>query len=116
MIVSKAGDIVLVRFPFTDLSAAKQRPALVVSPAGYTARYGDVVVLALTSRPQPDDAAAIVRWREAGLPKPTWIKPLIATLAAAMFTRTLGSLGRDDWPRAEQTIRLLIAGHFLGPG
>ena len=63
MIASKPGDIVLVRFPFTDLSAAKQRPALVISPDAYAVRHGDVVVLALTSRPQPDDATAIDCWR-----------------------------------------------------
>jgi mRNA interferase MazF len=116
MIASDPGDIVLVRFPFTDLSAAKQRPALVVSPAGYAARYGDIVVLALTSRPQPDDATAIDGWREAGLPKPTWIKPLIATLAATMLTRSLGRLDPGDWPRAETALRFLIAGQFAGRG
>jgi mRNA interferase MazF len=116
MIASKAGEIVLVRFPFTDLSTTKQRPALVVNPTGYTARHGDVVVLALTSRPQPDDSTAIERWREARLPKPTWIKPLIATIAATMLMRTLGQLEPEDWPRVEKTIRLLIDGQFLGHG
>jgi mRNA interferase MazF len=114
MIASNVGDIVLVRFPFTDLSATKQRPALVINPAGYTARYGDVVVLALSSRPPPDDSSALECWREAGLPKATWIKPLIATLAATMLVRTLGRLEPKDWPRVEQTVRLLIAGQFVG--
>ena len=114
MIGSEPGNIVLVRFPLTDLTATKQRPALIVHPAGYTARYGDAVVLALTSRAQPDDVSAIERWREAGLLRPTWIKPLIATLAASMFTRTLGRLDPDDWPRAERIIRLVIAAEFSG--
>src|SRR5579875_1334083 len=114
MIACEAGDIVLVRFPFTDLTATKQRPALIVHPPGYTARHGDAVVLALTSRPQPDDVMTIEHWREAGLPKPTWIKPLIATLAASMFTRMLGRLDTDDLPRVERTIRLVIAAQFAG--
>jgi mRNA interferase MazF len=116
IIALEAGDIVLVRFPFTDLSATKQRPALVVHRDGYAARHGDAVVLALSSRPQPDDLAAIARWREAGLPKPTWIKPLIATLAAGMLTRRLGRLESADLPRVERTIRLLIAAQFLSQG
>lgn len=114
MIVCEAGDIVLVRFPFTDLTASKQRPALIVHPVGLTASRGDAVVLALTSRPQPDDGMAINRWQEAGLPRPTWIKPLIATLAATMFTQKLGRIESEDSSGVEKTIRLLIAPQFVG--
>ena len=52
MTVYKAGDIVLIHFPFTDLSSAKQRPAVVISPAAFASRHGDLVVLAL-DQPRP---------------------------------------------------------------
>lgn len=42
------GAVVLVPFPFTDLSAAKRRPALVVSPEGF--HPTDVVLCAITSQ------------------------------------------------------------------
>jgi hypothetical protein len=45
MTLYNPGDVVLVRFPFTDLSTTKKRPALVISPAGFTAKNGDLVVL-----------------------------------------------------------------------
>jgi mRNA interferase MazF len=115
MIACNAGDVVLVRFPFTDLSSAKQRPALVISPAAFAERHGDIVLLPLTSRPQPDDGIAIECWQQAGLLQPTWIKPLIATLAATMLTRTLGQIDRTDRPRVTHALRLLIAGPFLDP-
>src|SRR5262249_15589307 len=43
------GDVVLVPFPFTDLSNAKQRPALVVSGDAFNSTREDVLVAAITS-------------------------------------------------------------------
>jgi mRNA interferase MazF len=50
----KRGDIILVMFPFTDLSSAKQRPALVVSSDALNAASDDVLVAAITSQIAPD--------------------------------------------------------------
>lgn len=44
------GEIVVVPFPFTDLSSSKVRPALVLSDAAFNAAGPDVVVCAITSR------------------------------------------------------------------
>ena len=44
----KPGDIVLIRFPQTDLQAGKLRPALVVAIA--PGRYEDVLLALITSR------------------------------------------------------------------
>jgi mRNA interferase MazF len=46
----KRGDIILVPFPFTDLSSSKRRPALVVSPENFNDRMQDLVVVAITSQ------------------------------------------------------------------
>lgn len=43
------GDVVLLEFPFSDLSAAKQRPVLVLSRGSYNATSTDMVVCAMTS-------------------------------------------------------------------
>jgi mRNA interferase MazF len=55
----KRGDIVLVPFPFTDLSSSKKRPALVVSPDPYNAQMQDLVVVAITSQLTHENAITI---------------------------------------------------------
>ena len=46
----KRGDVVLVPFPFSDLSTSKQRPALVVSSDAFNLSHNDVIVVALTGQ------------------------------------------------------------------
>ena len=43
----KKGDVILIRFPFTDLSQTKKRPVLVVKDQN---DYGDFVCFQITSR------------------------------------------------------------------
>lgn len=47
------GSVVLVRFPFSDLSASKRRPAVVLADAG----RGDYVLAQVTSKPYADSDA-----------------------------------------------------------
>ncbi len=108
----ETGDVVLLRFPFTDLAATKKRPALVLSPARFTEARGDIVVLALTGQPQRDDALRLSDWQAVGLLKPTWIKPLIATLNADLVVRRLGRLTEADVPRVRAALRALVAERF----
>jgi len=44
----KCGDVVLLPFPFTDLSTSKQRPALIISSDWYNDNRNDVIVVAIT--------------------------------------------------------------------
>jgi mRNA interferase MazF len=104
------GDVVLVRFPFTDLSSAKQRPAVVVCPAGFASKHGDVVVVAVTGSKQADPALALDEWRAAGLMKPTWFKPLMATLSSDIIARKLGTLAPADHRRLAGVLDVLIEG------
>ncbi len=46
----KRGDIVLLRFPFTDLSGDKVRPALVISDDSFNRINNDAVFLPITSK------------------------------------------------------------------
>jgi len=53
MVAPTAGTIVLVRFPFSDLSQAKLRPAVVLADAG----RGDWILCQVTSKPYRDTQA-----------------------------------------------------------
>lgn len=108
------GDVVLVRFPFTNLATTKKRPALVLSPPAFAEGHGDLVVLALTSRPQSDDALRLAEWKAAGLPKPTWLKALIGTLSGRLIVRRVGKMARADTPRVAKALSELIDRRFLG--
>jgi mRNA interferase MazF len=50
VVVPSAGSVVLVPFPFSDLSQSKLRPAVVLADAG----HGDWVLCQITSSPYSD--------------------------------------------------------------
>jgi mRNA interferase MazF len=102
------GDVVLVPFPFTNQSASKKRPAVVVSSRVYNSARLDVVVMAITSQ-IPSSAMSeemcIQSWKTAGLLKPSVIKPVFATIEQSLVIRQIGVLDATD----NQALRHAIA-------
>jgi mRNA interferase MazF len=93
------GDVVLVSFPFTNLQTRKQRPAVVISNADYQQSRSDIILMAITSQirsPLNFGEAIIEHWSEAGLLKPSVIKPLIATLEQTQIIKIMGRLNHMD--------------------
>jgi mRNA interferase MazF len=89
------GDLLLVPFPFTDLSAAKRRPVLALTAPDL---YGDFVALPVTSRPQsvhglPLTSADLVR---GSLPVASWVRTdRIVTLNAGLVVKSIGHLSDE---------------------
>ncbi len=108
----KSGTVVLVRFPFTDLSSAKKRPAVIISPDSYSHRYGDVVIIPLTSVNQNDDQLYVSCWEESNLVKPTWVKPLLATISTSLIDRELGQLGKEDASCVHTALQKMLSPDF----
>lgn len=104
------GNVVLVPFPFTDQTTTKKRPAVVVSSDAYHRDRPDVILMAVTSQVRPAarvGEVAVQRWKEAGLLKPSLLKPLLATVEKGLVIRKLGRLeeqDRDALRRAMKTI------------
>lgn len=92
------GDVVLVPFPFTDQSAAKKRPAVVVSAAAYNAERPDLIVMAVTSQARAENSFDIplADWPQAGLIKASVVKPVIATIERPLVIKRLGRLSEKD--------------------
>ena len=94
----KKWDIILVPFPFTNLSATKKRPALVVSPDEYNIGQ-DVIIAFMTSNldvlPRVGDYT-IQEWEKANLPKPTMIRMKFATIDKSNIIKQFGRLTSLD--------------------
>ena len=72
------GDIVLVPFPFTNQTRHQKRPAVIISTSAYNATKPDIIIIAVTSRVKLVQALgefSISDWQEAGLLKPSVVKP-----------------------------------------
>jgi mRNA interferase MazF len=84
------GDLLLIPFPFTDLSAVKRRPVLALTSAD---SYGDFIALPVTSRPQTEHGLPIAATDMAAgaLPAASWIRTnRIVTLNASLVVKTIG--------------------------
>ena len=92
---SKRGDIVLVSFPFTDLSSSKRRPALVISPDAFNEQHQDVVLVAITSQPS-DESTVTIEERDCvdgTLPVTSFVKvPKLFTTNSTLVLRKMCAL------------------------
>lgn len=105
------GDIILVPFPFTDQSATKKRPAVVISSKAYNTERPDLIIMAVTSQIKP---AAVIGeviiqdWQAAGLLKPSAIKPVITTIEKPLVIKTLGRLKKDDQKTLKESVKGIL--------
>ena len=105
------GDVVLVRFPFTDQATLKKRPSVVVSSAAYNRVKPDLILMAVTSqfRPVPTLGEVWLQdWQAAGLLKPSVVKPLIVSLEQRLILRQLGALAPNDLPALRLSLSQIL--------
>lgn len=101
-------DIVLVRYPFSDLSSAKVRPAVVVN-APHSSQ--DVFIVPLTSKTISLLAGEFVLtdWAAAGLNVPTAVKRGLYTVHPTLIAKLVGRLTEADAARLERSLRDWLA-------
>jgi mRNA interferase MazF len=110
--VLAAWQVVRVPFPFTDLQAVKNRPALVLSDAAaFNAPAGHAVMAMITSEansPWPLDCP-IFDLAMAGLPAPSKVRFKLFTLDRRLVRGVLGQLAAEDKARVSMGLARLLA-------
>ena len=110
--VLNRGDIVLVPFPFTDLTSTKVRPAVVISSDSINRKSGDIIVAFISSvaPPQIETADFLITnsesdFKSTGLKTDSVFKMAkIATLSRSLMLRKIGEVSSRI--RAELNERL----------
>ena len=103
------GDIVMTRFPYTDLSQATMRPALVLASAG----MNDWILCQITSSSQAraQDIALFPSDMQSGrLVAGSHVRPeRLATLNASVFERTVGRVTDAKQAEVREVVRSLFS-------
>lgn len=101
-------DVVLVRYPFSDVSSVKVRPAIVVN-APHASH--DLFVMPLTGRTASLLAGEFVLadWAGAGLNVPTAVKRGLYTVHETLIIKRVGALQPGDAAGVDQTLREWLA-------
>ena len=92
----KKWEVILVPFPFTDLTTNKKRPALIVSHNDYNKSYNLVIAMITSNIKDSDEDYKIKKWSESGFPKESVIKMKFSTIDKSIIVRKLGALKKED--------------------
>ncbi len=102
------GDIVLLPFPFTNLSGRKVRPAVILSSASYHASEPDLILAAITTNLGAATAPVdyiLADWQTANLRFPSAFKPLLFSLDPSLVLHTVGRLSTADLAEVDRRVR-----------
>ena len=105
------GDTILVSFPFTDQGAVKRRPAVVISSGRYNQARPDVIIMAIASQSRTAGSGGDLQvnaWKEAGLLKPSAVKPIVTTIEQSSVVRKLGRLSEMDQAALRRTFSNIV--------
>jgi mRNA interferase MazF len=101
-------DVILVRYPFSDLSDSKVRPAIIVS-GPYP--LDDLIIVPVTSRVVNLQAGEFVLagWRAAGLHVPSAVKRGIYTTHISLVLKQVGHPAPKDRAELNRSLRQWLA-------
>ena len=97
-------EVVLIRYPFSNLAGSKVRPAVVVN-APHASQ--DVFIVPLTSKVAQllQGEFALADWSRAGLNVPSAVKRGLFTLHRTLVVKSVGRLSAADAGLLENSLR-----------
>jgi len=97
-------DVILVRYPFSDLSSSKVRPAVIVSTSHPSQ---DIMITPLTSKTSSllKGEFILSEWAGVGLNVSTAVKRGIYTVHESLVIKVLGQLIDIDAQQLEQSLQ-----------
>lgn len=108
------GNVLYVRFQFTNRAAAKNRPAVVISSEAYHSSRDDVIIAGITSNLDRTDFIGhviIKDWESAGLRLPSAVSGIIQTVRRSVIGEQLGAFSPSDIQRVDEALKVLFGLH-----
>jgi mRNA interferase MazF len=111
----KCGQVLIVDYPFTDHSASKLRPAIVLSADSYNGR-DDFIVAPISSRPDTNDSNVFQLDASQPYFAATRLKPQsryirwskLMTITSRVVRRSLGVLPEPQLAEIRQSVRTIF--------
>ncbi len=107
-------DIIFIKFPYSDLSSAKFRPALVVSNDKYNSSNDDILMCAITSNLETSEFSLIFSGNdveEGKFPIRSKIRAdKIMLISKSLASRKIATLSRKKFSETTALIAKLVKG------
>ncbi len=107
----RRGDVVLVPFPYAELTATKTRPALIVSGRVFASAEGRITVAGITSNVSAHRNATshnLADWARAGLKRPSVVTSWLASISPRLVQFRVGRLTARDLQGVDQRLRTAL--------
>ncbi len=104
------GDVILVKFVFSDETGTRRRPALIISSDAYHQGRQEIIIAAVTSRTgRILIGDHLIRdWEGAGLLFPSVVTGIVRTIKQGMITRKLGVMPKADMEATDGNLRVAL--------
>ena len=98
-------EIVLIRYPFSDLTNFKVRPAVIINAPHISQ---DVFIIPLTSKTSSLLSGEFVLsdWKKSGLNVETAVKRGVYTIKESLIRKSVGIISNTDAKNLENSIRI----------